>query len=88
MEETVIFTDEQTGEETEFYIVEEVRINNINYILVADSEEEEATAYILKEISTSEEGEAFLEMVSDDDELDYIGKVFEQVLDDVDFTKE
>lgn len=88
MEETVVFIDEQTGEEIKFYVVEEVRINNINYILVADSEDEEATAYILKEISTSEDGEAVLEMVSDDDELEYIGKVFEQVLDDVDLTKE
>lgn len=88
MEETVIFTDEQTGEEIEFYVVEEVRINNINYILVTDSEDDEATAYILKEISASDDGESFLQMVSDDDELDYIGKVFEQVLDDVDITKE
>lgn len=88
MEETVIFTDEQTGEEIEFYVVEEVRINNINYLLVTDSEDDEATAYILKEVSASDDGEAFLEMVSDDDELDYIGKVFEQVLDDVDITKE
>ena len=88
MEGTVIFTDEQTGEKTEFFVVEEVRINNINYILVTDSEDDEATAYILKEISTSDDGEAFLEMVSEDDELDYIGKVFEQVLDDVDLTKE
>lgn len=88
MEETVIFVDEQTGEEIKFFVVEEVRINNINYILVTDSEEEEATAYILKEISTSEEGETVLEMVSEDDELEYIGKVFEQVLDDVDLTTE
>lgn len=88
MEETVIFVDEQTGEEIKFFVVDEVRINNINYILVTDSEEEEATAYILKEISTSEEGETILEMVSEDDELEYIGKVFEQVLDDVDLTTE
>lgn len=88
MEETVIFTDEQTGEKTEFYVVEEVRINNINYILVTDSEEDEATAYILKELSTSDDGDSVLEMVSDDDELEYIGKVFEQVLEDIDLTTE
>lgn len=86
MEETVIFIDDQTGEEIEFFVVEEVRINNINYILVTDSDEEEATAYILKEISTSDKGDAILEMVSEEDELEYIGKVFEQVLDDVDLT--
>lgn len=88
MEETVIFKDKDTGEDIEFYVVEEVRINNINYILVSDSVEDEATAYILKEISISEDGESVLEMVSDDDELEYIGKVFEQVLDDVDLTTE
>lgn len=88
MEETVIFYDKETGENIEFYVVEEVRINNTNYILVTDSEEDEATAYILKEISVSEDGESVLEMVSEDDELEYIGKVFEQVLDDVDLTTE
>lgn len=88
MAETVIFYDEETNESVEFFVVEEVRINNINYVLVTDTEEDEATAYILKEISVDENGESMFEMVSDDDELDYIGRVFEQVLDDVEITNE
>lgn len=81
MEETVIFLDEETGEEVEFFVIEEVKINNINYILVTDSDEEEADAYILKEVNTSDE-DSVLEMVTDDDEIEYIGKVFAQSLDE------
>ena len=35
------------------FVIEETRINNVNYILVTDSdgEDEEAEAYILKDIS-------------------------------------
>lgn len=89
MEEKIIFVDEE-GKEIEMYVVEETRINNINYILVTDDdgEEEEATAYILKDISGEEEEEAVYEMVDDDSEIDYIGKIFSELLEDIDITKE
>lgn len=88
MAETVFFYDEETDENIQFYVVEEVRINNVNYVLVTDSEEDEATAYILKEVSVDENGDSVYEMVSEDDELEYIGRVFDQVLDDIDITNE
>lgn len=46
--------------------------------------DEEATAYILKDVSTGTEPEACYEMVEDDEELQAVYKVFEQMLDDVD----
>lgn len=87
MEEKIIFVDED-GNEVEMFVVEETRINNVNYILVTeDDESEEATAYILKDISNEEEEEAVYEMVEEDSELEYIGKIFSELLEDVDITR-
>lgn len=85
MEEKIIFTDDN-GEDIEFYVLEETRINNVNYILVTDSQDEEATAYILKDVSDDKDEEAVYEMVEDDAEIEYIGKIFAELLDDVELS--
>lgn len=89
MEEKIIFVDED-GKEVQMFVVEETRINNVNYILVTDDdgEDEEATAYILKDISNEEDEEAVYEVVDDDSEIDYIGKIFSELLDGIDVTRE
>ena len=49
MEEKIVLTDDE-GNEVEMYVVEETRINNVNYILVTEEgDEEEEIAHILKE---------------------------------------
>lgn len=82
--EKIIFTT-QDNEEIEFYVLEQTRINGRNYLLIADSDEEdgEANALILKE-KDSEEDETVYDVVEDDEELDAVSKVFEQMLDDID----
>ena len=45
--EKIVFKT-NTDEEIEFYVVEQTRINDVNYILVTDSMEDEAEAWILK----------------------------------------
>ena len=72
------------GTVEEFYIEEQTMIGGVSYLLVSDSMDEEATAYILKDVSTGTEPEACYEMVADDEELQAVYKVFEQMLDDVD----
>ena len=72
------------GTVEEFYIEEQTMIGGVSYLLVSDSMDEEATAYILKDVSTGTEPEASYEMVEDDEELQAVYKVFEQMLDDVD----
>ena len=72
------------GTVEEFYIEEQTMIGGVSYLLVSDSMDEEATAYILKDVSTRTEPEACYEMVEDDEELQAVYKVFEQMLDDVD----
>lgn len=88
MEEKIVFIDED-GNEVEMYVVEETRINNVNYLLVTEDEgdEEEAEAYILKDVSKEEDEEAVYEMVVEDSEIDYIGKVFSELLEDIDISK-
>ncbi len=84
-EQTVTFTFEDTSETVEFYIIEQTRINNINYLLVADSMDDEAEALILKEKPDVVDSlESVYDIVEDDNELDAIAKVFTQMLDDVD----
>ena len=52
MEEKIVFIDDD-GNEVEMFVIEETRINNVNYILVTndDGESEEAEAYIFKDVS-------------------------------------
>ena len=50
-EEKIVLTDDE-GNEVEMYVVEETRINNVNYILVTEEgDEEEEIAHILKDVS-------------------------------------
>ncbi|MCD8133708.1 MAG: DUF1292 domain-containing protein [Clostridiales bacterium] len=84
--ETVIMTDPKTGEESEFYVLEQTCIGGVSYLLVTedDDEEEESLAYILKEIQT-EEDDVIYEIVEDEVELNAIFKVFAELLDDFEF---
>lgn len=70
----------------EFYVEEQTKIRGISYLLVSDSMEDEANAYVLKDVSDAEGSEACYEMVEDETELQAVFKVFEQMLDDVDLT--
>ena len=73
------------GTVEEFFIEEQTRIGGVSYLLVADSMEDAASAYILKDVSKDTAPEACYEMLEDEDELQAVYKVFEQMLEDVDF---
>ena len=85
--EKITFIQEETGEETEFFVLEETRLNGKDYILVADSEGEEAEVLILKDLSADGDQEAVYEIVEDDQELEGVMGIFEQLLEDVDITR-
>lgn len=67
------------GEEIPFFVVEETKIAGENYLLVTDSEDDEADAYILREVSENTE-ESFYEMLEDDDKINAISKVFCRII--------
>lgn len=71
------------GTVEEFFIEEQTRIGGVSYLLVSDSMEDEASAYILKDVSKDTDPEACYEMLEDEDELQAVYKVFEQMLEDV-----
>ena len=76
------------GTEVTFYVIEETRLGASNYLLVADSDDEDAECLILKDTSRDEDPEAVYELVEDETELDAVSKVFEELLSDEDITIE
>lgn len=75
------------GAAVDFYVLEQTRLGGIDYILVTDSEEEEAEALILKDISASQDADSLYEIVEDDEELDAVAAIFSSMLEDVDLEK-
>ena len=69
----------------EFYVLEQTVLGGISYILVTDSEDDEAEALILKDLAKPGEDEALYEIVDDDDELEAVSKIFQEMLDDIEF---
>lgn len=83
MFEKLVFTDEN-GEDAEFFVLEQTRVNGINYLLVSDSVDEEAEALIVRDMSRDTDTEAIYEIVDDDEELESLSKIFNELLDDID----
>lgn len=81
--EKVMFTfgDNET---VEFFVLEETKINGFKYILVTESEEDEAEAYVLKDLAPEDSAESIYEMVEDEDELEMVSALFAELLEDVD----
>ena len=87
MTEKISFVDPDTNEEVEFFVLEQTRINGLNYLLVADTEEGDGQALILKDLSQDGTEESVYEIVDSDQELDAVSGVFANMLEDVDFTQ-
>ncbi len=79
--EKIIFTDEN-GIKEELYVEEQVRVNGTDYLLVTDSEEDGANAFIFKDISPETSEEAAYVPLEEGEELTAVLKVFEEMLDD------
>lgn len=85
--EKIRFTSDELQEETEFFVLEQTKLNGVSYILVTDSEEDDAECLILKDTSTEEEKESIYEIVEDEKELSAILKVFEELLEDIEIER-
>lgn len=80
--EKLIFTTED-GEEVEFFILADTRINGVNYLLVADSEDDEAQALILKDTAADSEADSSYVIVEDENELNAVADIFADDLEDI-----
>lgn len=83
--EKITFTAPDTGETVEFIVLEETIVSGKSYLLVTEDEGEEAEAYILRKSSDVSEDISEYEFVTNDEELSSIGKIFEELLEDIDF---
>ena len=73
IQEEKITLQTDTGESVDFYVLEETRINGMNYLMVTDSgEDEDGECYILKDVSCQEDQDAVYEFVENDSELEYL----------------
>lgn len=80
--EKIIF-DTDDGQ-VAFFILDDTKINEINYLLVTSSEDpeaEEIDVLFLKEVSVDGE-EATYEIVTDEDEIVAIAPLFEETMGD------
>ena len=83
--EKIRFNLEDSGEAAEFFVLEQTRINGMDYILVTDSEDEDGETLILKDLSSDGDQEALYEIVDDDEELEAVSRIFSEMLEDIDF---
>lgn len=82
----ITFTDNETGENQDFYILEETEISGRNYLLALDRDPDDpdALSYVFEK--TADEGEeAIYTQVDDEETLRAILKVFSEILGDTDF---
>ncbi len=85
MREKIVFETDD-GEKLELFVEEETRVGGSSYLLVTDSDKDEANAWILKDISADGEEEASYEIVEDDVEFEAIAGIFEKMMEDTVFT--
>ncbi|MCR4869054.1 Protein of unknown function [Lachnospiraceae bacterium C10] len=86
---TIVFYDEESGEDLDFYILEETVLNEKNYLCVtdADPDDEEALVYVLEKTGETDE-EATYTVVDDEETLKAVLAVFSELMGDTDFTLE
>ena len=80
MEKLEFTLDDGTRES--YYVEEMTVIGGITYLLVSDSDGDEATVYIFKDISDKDDDEACYEIVDDPAELEAVFSVFKLEIDD------
>ena len=84
--EKITFCPED-GEAVEFFVLEQTRLGGVDYILVTDSEDDDAEALILKDVSAPEDEEAIYSIVDDDKEMDAVAAIFTDMLEDIELEK-
>ena len=84
--EKIKFMSEEM-QETDFYVLEQTKVNGVSYILVTDSEEDDAECLILKDTSAEDDKESVYEIVEDVTELGSVLKIFEELLEDIEIER-
>lgn len=83
----ITMTDDETGEEIEFVVIDRRNYNGIEYILVIEGkniDDDEAEAAVLKVVGESEE-EITYSVIDDDDEFEAVAALFDSDDYDVEY---
>ncbi|MBR1391103.1 MAG: DUF1292 domain-containing protein [Lachnospiraceae bacterium] len=81
--EKISFTDPDTNECLEFFVLEQTAIGGCSYLLVTLDEKGDSDALVLREKEQENEQTAVYEIVEDEKELALIAPIFEELLEDV-----
>ena len=81
--ENKITLQSEDDEPIDFFVLEETKLNGENFLLVTDSKEGDGECYLLKDISKPEDSEAVYEFVEEDGELDYLSRIFNELMGDM-----
>ena len=79
-ENQILFLDED-GNEIEFIVLEQTTLAGRNYLLVADSMEEDGVVLIMREVQLEDYYVSY-EIVEDEAELDMISKIFNELTEE------
>lgn len=79
----IVFTPADNGEPVEFYVLDQVVLRGVTYILVTDSEEGDGEALILRDTAPGDASESVYEIVDDDTELKAVAELFHDALEDM-----
>jgi len=79
---------QENNEPVEFFVVEQTRVNGINYILVTDTEKDDGIALILRDDASPEDQDSVYKIVQDEVELNAVADIFANLLDDIEFEED
>lgn len=86
MEDGRIMLTADDGSEEAFFVLEKAEVAGEKYLLVANSDAEDANALILKQVE--ENDMLVFDVLDDEKEIGIIAKYFEELLEDVDLELE
>lgn len=78
-ENKILFLDND-GNEIEFIVLEQTTLAGKNYLLVADSMEEDGVVLIMKEINLEDDFVSY-EIIEDEEELKMISSIFNELVE-------
>ncbi|HJC51120.1 MAG TPA: DUF1292 domain-containing protein [Candidatus Anaerostipes avistercoris] len=76
-----IFLYDEEDNEIELYVLEQTTLAGRNYLLAADSQDEDGVVMIMKEVKAEDDMVSY-EFVEDDEELKIISGIFNELTDE------
>jgi hypothetical protein len=83
MDKRITFIDDETGENVDFIVEEEIKLNNNKYLFVTEVDDEESFL-ILKDTSKDEDIESIYMIVENEEELNEVLEKFKVLFEDTD----